>query len=358
MVALDWRMAFDAVNVDALLLGLQRFGLPSKYLRIIQHIYSDRRFIVDDDGTFSSQRQQRSGISQGCPLSPFIFIMLMTVVVHDTTEALNPKAQEHYSKGELQPLLYADDTLVVSEHACSLQNTLDTISNVGARFGLALHWDKFQLLQINGSFPLHAPDNTPIVSQECLSYLGCHIYANGSLKSELNRRLGIAWSLFCVLNDVWKHSTLSTSRKLQIFRAVIVSRLLYGLASAWLNKCETRRLDGFFCRCLRVVLRIPPAYFSRVPNSVVLEKARQRPLSRDLLKQQLTLFGRIARALASDPLRKLTFHQGLCNLLGPSMSGKLDGHETNGVLWSNKLQYNWTGGLYSTCLTCESGKNS
>ena len=69
--------------------------------------------------------------------------MLMTVVVHDTIEALNSKAQAHHSKDELQPLLYADDTLIVSEHPCSLQSMLDTISKIGARFGLALHWDKF-----------------------------------------------------------------------------------------------------------------------------------------------------------------------------------------------------------------------
>ena len=149
---------------------------------------------------------------------------------------------------------------MVSAYECSLQHALDTTSLVGARFGLSLHYDKFQLLQVNGQFQVFTGNHCRIAAQDSMTYLGCQIYADGSLKLELNRKLGAAWSGFCALQSVCQHSTLSTQKKIQIFRAVIISRLLYELASAWLNKCEIRRLNGFFCRCLRVLLRIPPAY--------------------------------------------------------------------------------------------------
>ena len=35
MVALDWRKAFDSINVDALIVALGRLGLPPKLLRMI-----------------------------------------------------------------------------------------------------------------------------------------------------------------------------------------------------------------------------------------------------------------------------------------------------------------------------------
>ena len=92
-----------------------------------------------------------------------------------------------------------------------------------------------------------------------------------------------------------------------IFNAVVVSRLLYGLSGAWLNKSEIRRLNGFQSRCLRVLLRIPPSYISRILNSTVLQSAKQLSLGDELLKQQLLLFGRIARAPQEDPVRKVTF---------------------------------------------------
>ena len=81
------------------------------------------------------------------------------------------------------------------------------------------------------------------------------------MKTELNGKLGAAWGAFNNLARVWKHTTLNTSKKIHIFHAVIITRLLYGLSSAWLNARETRRLNGFYCRCLRVILKIPAAYF-------------------------------------------------------------------------------------------------
>ena len=87
----------------------------------------------------------------------------------------------------------------------------------------------------------------------------------------------------------------------------MVSRLLYGLSSAWLNVAESRRLDGFHARWLRKVTGIKPSFMSRVSNAAVLKKAGQVELRRQLLKQQLLLYGRLARSPNEDVLRQLTF---------------------------------------------------
>ena len=96
-----------------------------------------------------------------------------------------------------------------------------------------------------------------------------------------------------------------------MYKAVVVSRLLYGLNTAWLNVAEQRRLNGFHCRCLRKIVGIPSAYISRVSNARVLKEAQEAPLERQLLRQQLLLYGRLIRAPSADPLRKLTFIDGM-----------------------------------------------
>lgn len=126
----------------------------------------------------------------------------------------------------------------------------------------------------------------------------------------MNRKLGAAWGDFSKLNRLWKHTTLTRARKLLVFQAVVVSRLLYGLSSAWLNVADVRRLCGFHCRCLRVICRVQPAYLSRVSNKKVLEEAGQRSLEKQMLQQQMLLYGRVARASPSDPLRDLAFVPG------------------------------------------------
>ena len=102
----------------------------------------------------------------------------------------------------------------------------------------------------------------------------------------------------------------SNERKIRVYSAVVVTRLLYSLSSAWLNVAELRRLNGFHCRCLRRVLRIKPSFISRVSNSRVLQAADQIELGRQLLQQQLVLYGKVLRAPVTDPLRDLTFIPG------------------------------------------------
>ena len=66
-------------------------------------------------------------------------------------------------------------------------------------------------------------------------------------------------------------------------------------------------VDGFQARCLRVLLRVAPSYVSRIANKTVLAKAQQIPYTRQLLLQQLLLYGKVARAPDDDVLRRLTF---------------------------------------------------
>ena len=143
-----------------------------------------------------------------------------------------------------------------------------------------------------------------------LIHLGASLNSDGKVRGELGRRIGRAWGEFSKLVRLWRHTSLSVKRKTEIFQAVVTTQLLYGLSTVWLSVAELRRLNGFQARCLRVLLRIQPAFVSRVSNQLVLERASQLPYTKQLMKQQLNLFGRVARAPDTDVLRRLTFTSG------------------------------------------------
>ena len=75
-------------------------------------------------------------------------------------------------------------------------------------------------------------------------------------------------------------------------------------------ECLSEELDGLQARCLRNMLRIPASFVSRVSNKKVLERAGQKPFTTQLVRHQLLLLGRIARAPDSDLRRRLTFCRG------------------------------------------------
>jgi len=263
VMALDWSKAFDSINPESMLSALRRFGLTEHVLGVIAAIYSSREFRVRDCGQESSSRQQRSGMSQGCPLSPFLFVMLMSVLMQDAEDKLPPEDQELLRQGSLAELLYADDTLLLSVSAKSLERFLVAVSNAGAAYGLELHWGKLQLIKVRCSTAVHRPDLSTIEPQSNLLYLGSLVSDDGRISSELARRLGMAAGEFWKLSRLWRHSRLGRSRKVEIFGAVVVSILMYGLAAAWLNKSDQRKLDGFQNRCLRTIWGIKPAYVSK-----------------------------------------------------------------------------------------------
>ena len=70
---------------------------------------------------------------------------------------------------------------------------------------------------------------------------------------------------------------------------------------------QRRRLDGFYARCLRKILRIRTAYISRVSNACVFQRAGVQPFSAQLQRRQILLLGRVAHAPISSALRSSVF---------------------------------------------------
>ena len=45
-------------------------------------------------------------------------------------------------------VLYADDTLIIGASEARIQELLESVAGVGGRYGMELHWSKFQLLEV------------------------------------------------------------------------------------------------------------------------------------------------------------------------------------------------------------------
>ena len=95
---------------------------------------------------------------------------------------------------------------------------------------------------------VYTADDSVVCSRESMLYLGSTLAADGSISVELGRRLGLARADFNALQLVWGHAALKTDQKLRIYQACVVSKLLYGLHTAFLRKVERGRLDAFHAR--------------------------------------------------------------------------------------------------------------
>ena len=83
LMLLDWEKAFDKVKRTAIPIVMERFGIGKKLINLVTAVYRNPRFTVDELGETSNKYEQQTGIRQGCPLSPYLFLLIMAALFHD-----------------------------------------------------------------------------------------------------------------------------------------------------------------------------------------------------------------------------------------------------------------------------------
>ena len=147
LLALDWAKAFDSIMPEPMFAALSRFGLPDQFVHMVRNIYSSRSFFVHDHAVSSSCKSQHSGISQGCPLSPVLFVIVMSILIADARYELHSKVG--HLADQLSDILYADDTLIIDYHGELAETYMYCIRDQGMYYGLDFNWTKIMYLSIN-----------------------------------------------------------------------------------------------------------------------------------------------------------------------------------------------------------------
>jgi len=278
---------------------------------VIDGMLRDRHYYVTDFDVTSEVHSQLSGISQGCTLSPLLFIVAMSVLLQDAVDILNATASAQYSKGDLADVLYADDTLLLGISDEHLEEFLRAVYEAGKRYGMELHFGKFQLITTSSQpASVHAPDGTVIRSKGSMDYLGSILHGDGQADHEISRRIAMARADFDTLAHTWTHSALTWKQKLRTYVCLVESKLLYAMATLVLTAAQRRKLNGFQNRCLRKIVGVQPSYVSRISNAIVLAKAGHTSASDLLRKKQLQLFGKVLRVESQHPLKRACFIPG------------------------------------------------
>ena len=173
----------------------------------------------------------------------------------------------------LRDFLFADDAALVAYSEEKLQSLLDRFSNACEVFRLSISLKKTKVMcQGSEATPtLTIKDYTlDVVSQ--FTYLGSTTSNNASLDVELGMRIGKAATNMAKLSArVWENKKLTTQTKIAVYRACIVSTLLYGSESWTTYAGQEKRLHTFHMRCLRRILSI--SWKDKVSNNAVLERA-------------------------------------------------------------------------------------
>ena len=138
VIYLDFAKAFDKVSHTILLKKLENLGIGGKVLAWIKCFLSERVQAVTVEGKESLFHQVLSGVPQGTVLGPLLFI----IFINDIYDVI----KHCFGRS------FADDTrltkaIITAMDQMQLQEDLEAVTTWAANNNMALHEDKFELLQ-------------------------------------------------------------------------------------------------------------------------------------------------------------------------------------------------------------------
>ena len=252
---------------------MTRLDRPKEMIDVPFSSYVNPEFRVKHREGESTYRTQRAGIRQGCPLSPYLFTCLMTVMFHDIHEDLDVKlGARHLGFFHWWKLVCAGDTMLIGNRARKINLLIAAIEKSSAKYNLKLNCDKCNYVGVNGKANIHFSNGKPMQEVSQATYLGGIICNAASRWKELNNRISKALVTCNRQKTFWYRTNCSYKGKLQVYNAIIIAQLTYGLSTVQLTPAMLKRLDAFQMRGLRHILKIEHSYPSRVSNQEGYDK--------------------------------------------------------------------------------------
>ncbi|VDP44613.1 unnamed protein product [Schistosoma mattheei] len=141
---IDYEKAFDSVDRTTLWKLLRHYGVTLKIVSIIQSSYDGLNCKIVLGGQLTKLFEVKTGVRQGCLLSPFLFLLVIDWIIKASTSE-GERGIQWTSKMQLDDLDFADDLALLSQTQQQMQEKTTSVAAVG----LNIHKGKSRILRYN-----------------------------------------------------------------------------------------------------------------------------------------------------------------------------------------------------------------
>ena len=189
--------------------------------------------------------------------------------------------------------------LLLPTPGADLQNTLDAFSQAYKLLGLTVNMTKTKVI-FHQAQPLTA--TAPNIYIECtmlenvdrFPYLGSYLSKSANIDVEIQHRIRCACFSYSRLKDlVFSERGFRTATNILVYKAVILTTLLYGCETWVVYRRHVKVLEQFQQRILRSILGIH--WQDRITNASILEQADTTSIEAPIVKSQLSWAGHVRR---------------------------------------------------------------
>ena len=167
---------------------------------------------------------------------------------------------------------FAHDIALIATSGDSLQNLVDSVHEYSRNYGLKINIKKTEVQVISTNpHPLNINiNNTKLAQVEKFVYLGGTIAQTGSCTEDVQHRIGKALGAFQALNKIRESKDIGSTTKIELYKVMIISILLYGAETWTLKKTDESKLHTFEMNCLQKILGV--TRLDRIRNADIRER--------------------------------------------------------------------------------------
>ena len=316
----DLKKAYDSVPRRLLFKVLRAEGIPEVMVRILESLYSRTTGRVRVKGMLGPEFELRTGVRQGCVISPLLFNIYLNHILKRAERELEAKGL-HFSyhigrevgptetrdPAKRKPLrlwgtLYADDIALLAASRDHLQEMLSKVNEEFSRYGMTISAEKTKVMlckedetETEKTVPLNINIGSEKIEEvQSFKYVGGIITANGEMREEIEQRIKAAGMAFGGLRrQLFGDKKMAISVKLKIYDSLILAILLYGSETWNVRAEETRKLETFHMNCLRCMSGRSKR--EKIRNVVIRKMLKQTTIQSMMRRRRLRWLGHVRR---------------------------------------------------------------
>ena len=297
MTFVDFVRAFDSADREVIWKLMHQYRFLPKITSVTKQLYEDSNCQIIHNGKLTQPFAVRTGVRQGCMLSPIIFLIVIDWIMRRTTSECDTGLQ--WTTNRLEDLDFADDICLLSHNRHDAQTKLERLAEEARKTGLRINTAKTEVMRINTEHgePLML-SGCSIKDTDRFTYLGSVVTVDGGAVEDVGNRINKARLAFNALRPIWRTKALSMHSKIRIFNSNVKAVLLYGSETWRVTTSITRKLQVFVNRCLRFIVDV--RWPDKISNVDLWARTNQKPIDQEIRRRKWGWIGHTLRKPADN----------------------------------------------------------
>jgi hypothetical protein len=226
MINIDFEKAFDTLDWEHLYKAMEYLNFPKQTIDWIKTIYNNIETCITNNGHISQFIKPQRGVRQGCPLSPYLFIIAMEVMNRWLKKVMEGYELIDQEGNNLLINQFADDTsIMLNDARGAIRQLFKNLETYGQISGLKINLEKTEIITLGDINKEDLPKQHRKYVKNQVKYLGAKITKDERETTKLN--MEEANKKIDQLINTWKNRRMPISGKIAIIKSLLIPQLTY-----------------------------------------------------------------------------------------------------------------------------------